>query len=249
MTTAVVIGQSHCVAIQQALASERNGVSGISVHRLESKNRPYEQDTITAAEAVSIVKGSPADALIFLSTYGTYHNIWGLLRSGPDFDFLLEPGDVPDPDADVRIPHRAVANAFEQRLVKPAFVRRIQKAARSRLYLLSTPPPKGDNAFMLDRLMGQKKKSYRGKDVEEIGVERPQSRLKLWQMETRAIARWAAAEGMEFIGVPPEALDKDGFLDASFYSDATHANERYGALVIDQICRVLDSKSAREASV
>ena len=242
MTNAIVIGQSHCVAIQQALSTHRQKVRGVSVYRLESKNRPYERDTISAKDAVSIVKNGPSDACVFISAYGTYHNIWGLLRSGPEFDFLLDRDDAPDPDARVRIPHRAVASAFERHLGKPGFIRRIEKAASSPLFLLSTPPPKGDNDYMLERLTSHKKKSYRGRIVEEIGVERPLSRLKLWQMESRVIASWAASEGMEFIAAPQEALDESGFLHPAFYSDATHANEQYGALVVDQICAILEGR-------
>ena len=242
MTHAIVIGQSHCVAIHQALSTQRRQVRGVSVYRLESKNRPYEPDTISARDAVSIVKNSPSDARVFLSIFGTYHNIWGLLRSGPEFDFFLDQEDPPDPDARVRIPHRAVAGAFERHLSKPGFLQRMEKTASSPLYLLSTPPPKGDNDYMLERLTSQKKRSYRGRDVAEIGVERPLSRLKLWQMETRAITRWAASEGMEFVAAPQEALDGSGFLHSAFYSDATHANEHYGALVVDQICAIVEGR-------
>ena len=247
MTSAIVIGQSHCVAIQEALSRTSSTSADISVYRLESKNRPYETDTVTAAEAVAIVEGSPPDSRLFLSTYGTYHNIWGLLRSGPDFDFLLDPHDAPDPAGAVHIPHRAVASAFEAHLAKPSFIRKMQKAAKAPVYLLSTPPPKGDNEFMLERLMSQKKKSYRGRAVEDIGIERPLARLKLWQMEMQAIDRWASAEGMQFIPAPVAALDGSGFLDKAFYSDATHANERYGALVVDQIRAVLSAGSGLQA--
>jgi hypothetical protein len=119
-------------------------------------------------------------------------------------------------------------------------VRRIQAAAKSRVALLSTPPPKQSNEFMLQRFMRQKKRTYRGISVEEVGLERPESRLKLWLMETRAMTKWAASEELDFVPAPAGAFDTDGFLHPRFYSDATHANSQYGALVIDQIRAIVE---------
>ena len=240
MSRAVVIGQSHSAALAQALLTERKEVSGISVHRLEDRKRPYEREVITLDDAVSLVRRLPAETRVFLSTLGTYHNIWGLLRSGPAFDFLLDPCDAPDPNAEIQVPHRAIASAFDQHLAKPSLVRKIQAAAKSRVYLLSAPPPKQNNAFMLERFMAQKKQSYRGISVGDVGLERPETRLKLWLMETRATARWAASENLYFVPAPTEAFDDKGFLHPQFYSDATHANAGYGALVIDQISAITE---------
>ena len=241
MNRAVVIGQSHCAALAQALLTERQTVSEVSVHRLEDRKRPYERDVISLDGAVKLIQGLPAETRVFVSTPGTYHNIWGLLRSGPSFDFLLDPGDTPDPEAEIHVPHRAIASAFEQHLAKPSLVRKIQQAARSRVFLLSTPPPKQSNTFMLDRFMAQEKPSYRGVSVSEVGLERPATRLKLWRMETRALGKWATSADLEFVPAPAGSFDEDGFLHPQFYSDATHANSGYGALVIDQIIAITAS--------
>lgn len=240
MTRAVVIGQSHSAAIAMGLANERADVTGISVHRLEDSKRPYERDTIKLAEAVRLVRELPSEAFVFLSMLGTYHNILGLLRSGASFDFFLDADDQTVPDVEVRIPHRAMASAFQQHLVTPLPIRKLRDAAKSDVFLLSSPPPKQSNQFMLERFMSQKKKSYQGRSVAEIGLERPESRLKLWQLETRSMAAWAASENIEFVLPPSQAFDADGFLDRRFYSDdATHANAQYGALVIDQVSAIL----------
>lgn len=248
MTTAVVIGHSHSAAIAQGLRSERQDVTGISVYRLEDPKRPYERDVITIREAVSIVRKLPADAGVFLSALGTYHNIWGLLRSGQDYDVLLSPDDLPDLSAEVRIPHRVMMSAFEQHIVKPLLVRKVQAFAKSRVFLLSTPPPKQSNEFMLQRFMSQKKKSYRGRSVAEIGLERPETRLKLWKLEACAMESWAASEGLGFVPPPVGALDERGFLAPEYYSDATHANGLYGALVIDQIRSMVEDIKCEAAN-
>jgi len=223
-------------------------LTGLPVHRLEDPKRPYERDVITLDDAVKLVQSLPAEIRVFISTLGTYHNIWGLLRSGQAFDFLLDAGDDPDPAAEVRIPHRAMASAFQRHLVKPTLVRKIQAVAKSRAALLSTPPPKQSNEFMLDRFMKQKSRRIEESVLRKSAWKRPESRLKLWLMETRAMAAWCASENLDFVPAPAGAFDVNGFLHPRFYSDATHANAKYGALVIDQICTIVEESGKMSAS-
>jgi hypothetical protein len=236
-----VIGQSHCAAIGQAVADDCPGAGMVSIYRLADRKRPFERNAISLDDAVSIVEGLSAGTQLFLSVLGTYHNILGLLRSGPDFDFLLDERDAPYEPAQWRVPHRALASAFEQTFVEAKPVRKIRAAARVPIYLLSSPPPKQSNAFILERLLRQKKQSYRGRTIRDVGVERALSRLKLWKLESRLMASWAEGQGISFVPAPAEAFDSDGFLREELYSDdATHANARYGALVVKQICGILE---------
>lgn len=243
MTEAVIVGQSHSGAIAQALALDPGLLPNISIYRLEDKKRPFERETVTLGEAVALVRELPANCAVFLSVLGTYHNIIGLLRSGPNFDFLIDSEDLPSDVERAWIPHRALAGAFEQNFALAKSVRDIKANSSSPVYLLSAPPPKRNNQFILDCLLRQKKQSYRGKTIREVGVQLPESRLKLWLLEARLAAAWASQRGMHFVPAPDQALDADGFLAEQFYyDDATHANAAYGALVIRQICDIIGEK-------
>ena len=243
MSPAIVIGQSHVNAIADALAQGADTGSKISLYRLESKGGVPEPGTISTSEAVALVGGIEPPTPVFLSVLGTYHNILGLLRSGEEFDFLLGRDDVGDSTGATHIPHRAIANAFETVFSESNTLRRLREAAKAPLYLLSTPPPKQCNAFILESFMRQKKPTYRGKSVEDIGIEAPEKRAKLWLMETQLLRRWAKAHGMEFVPAPPRALSEGRFLNRDYYStDVTHANAAYGALVVEQIQEILQSQ-------
>jgi hypothetical protein len=214
----------------------------MTIYRLEDGKRSLN-GTISLKDAKGIVKGLPADTHVFVSVLGTYHNILGLLRSGPDFDFFLDADDVVDRTARANVPHRAIADAFLNVFAEAKPVREISAASRGPVHLLSSPPPKADNEFIFSRLTRQKKRAYRGKVVCDVGVERPVSRLKLWRLETSLISSWAEAEGMSFVPPPSEAFDADGFLAEEFYGDdATHANARYGALVVKQISEIIRNR-------
>ena len=84
------------------------------------------------------------------------------------------------------------------------------------------------------------KKQYRGKDIASAEVNRPELRLKLWTLENRLLAHWASENGLLFLSAPDNAKCADGYLAESCYGhDATHANQRYGELVLDQIAGCL----------
>ena len=241
MTRAVVIGQSHCNSIATALEGERDG---IAVYRV---GVPFAEgeEPFTFSAAMRMVAGLSEKLPIFVSTLGAYHNQLGLLESGTPFDFLLEPADeTAAPPPAVRVPNRAVASAFNLIFNEAVKIRKLKRAARAPIYMLSTPPPKQDNAFVKSILMKQKKKVYNGRSFLEFDVERPEIRLKLWRLEARLLEQWSALEDMHFVAAPEEAFDEAGFLSPRFYEDATHANAQYGSLVVDQIRMILARERA-----
>jgi hypothetical protein len=242
MTRAVVIGQSHSAAIAQALELDRTYAEAVAVHRLGSKNRPYERGVISVEKALSVAAGVPSDGAVFLAMLGTAHVFLGMLRSGPAFDFLDGPDDTVGLDTIVRIPHRAMSMAFDENRGQAPTIEKIRAASAAPVFLLSSPPPKQSNDYILHRFMRQGSRSYYGKRLQEVGIETPESRLKLWKLEARQSAKWADSLGIRFVSAPVKCFNADGFLARKYYyEDATHANARYGALVLEQICEILET--------
>ena len=239
MTRALVIGESHSNAIAQAIATLAPDYDDIVVHRLASR-RESNEHAATSEAAVKLVSEQPPGIPVFLALLGTYHNIVGLIRSGPEFDFMLDENDVPPAGADcVRLPYQAIAGLFTDHLAKAGSIRRLRDAARSSVYVLSSPPPKHSNEFMTQKFMRKQNRAYRGRDVMQAGIARPDIRVKLWRLEARLLELWAVSEGMQFIPAPVASFNEDGFLSRKYYfEDATHANARYGALVLDQIAEI-----------
>jgi hypothetical protein len=238
MNRAIVIGHSHSKAIAEALRRTTVYGDNIQVFLLHAKQA--SANSLTTREAIKIVAACGAETGLFLTVFHTYHNVLGLVRSGEDFDFLVDPNDTPDPDATVRLPHRAMISAFEEQFAKTDKVRAIIEAANCPAFLLSAPPPKRSSDYILKRFMRPKNRVYRGKIVEKFGIERAVTRLKLWSLEERFMADWAKSVGMAFLPAPLGAFDRDGFLSEDYYDDdVTHANAGYGALVLEQISMLL----------
>lgn len=242
MNRAIVMGHSHSNAIAEALRRTTAYGDNIQVFLLHAK-QPSE-NSLTTPEAVKIVAECGAETGLFLTVFHTYHNVLGLVRSGEDFDFFVDPSDAPDPAATVRLPHRAMVSAFDEQFTKTHKVRAIIEAANCPVFLLSAPPPKQSNDYILERFKRPKNRVYRGKTVEDFGIERASTRLKLWSLEERLMAEWAKSVSMAFLPAPPGAFDRDGFLREEYYDDdVTHANAGYGALVLEQISTLLRDQS------
>ena len=238
MTRAIIIGQSHCHAIGQALEQHGDRYPEICVYRLDDKRS--KDDAISLADALELVGNLPPEVCLFLAVLGGYHNLLGLVRAGESFDFLVGPEDTPDPQVKFRVPHRAIVSAFEPQFTEAGKIRRLIAAASCTLFLLSSPPPKADNDFIMERFTRPKNRIYRNKVVAKFGVERPESRLKLWQLEEGLMAQWAQTLKMQFLPAPRLAFDSNGFLKADYYEDdVTHANSGYGELVLEQVAAIV----------
>jgi hypothetical protein len=247
MIKAFVFGESHTHCIAQALRRHRNNSEIIEVHRMQSRNRPLENGMISLEEAIERITALPEDVPIFLSMLGTYHNIFGLLGHDFDYDFLVNSGDHPSDGCPFIIPNRVITDLFEKHFDKSGSVKKLRRAARSEVYLLGTAPPKQSNEFIMTKFMSKTNKVYHGNNVALSGLNRPDLRLKLWQMEVNRLREWAISESMHFIPPPVEGFNEDGFLSRKYYAnDATHANAAYGELVLQQIISVIDNTAIKE---
>jgi hypothetical protein len=117
--------------------------------------------------------------------------------------------------------------------------------------VLGTPPPLGDQALVRTRLGREPSFVDRaralGMDMATIGLAPPSVRRKLWFVIQRMMAETAAAHGAIFVPHPPGAEDAEGYLRLDMSGgDITHANERYGRLMLGQMAIVLSS-AARAA--
>jgi hypothetical protein len=173
MSKALVIGQSHSAAISDALDLSPADSEQIVVKRLVSKNRTSGPDVVSTEEAVRMAGELREGSAVFLAMMGTGHNLLGLLRAGAHFDFSIGAHDAPDPAARERIPHRAMASAFEEYLQTGRPLEKIHAAAKVPVFLLGSPPPKESSSFMLDYLLRQSKRERYGRSVERAGIERP----------------------------------------------------------------------------
>ncbi len=74
-----------------------------------------------------------------------------------------------------------------------------------------------------------------GREVEDIAVPSRSVRYKMSLVVKECVREQCAAAGAHFVDVPAESTGPDGILREEFGRNLTHANKKYGSLVLEQI--------------
>jgi hypothetical protein len=157
------------------------------------------------------------------------------------FDFVSSglPG-VPLTDDAWIVPESLVEAALDPSAGDLAFgLGRIMQGNPASVTVVGPPPPKRDEDFIRSQLVGDagvvKGLAELGLDAATVGITAASVRLKAWELLTRLHAGAARRHGASFLHVPPASQDEDGYLLAEYWHDVTHANRKYGPLLLDAI--------------
>lgn len=175
---------------------------------------------------------------------GNEHNYYFLIEQPPRFDFVPRSlPSVPLSEDAVIVPEalvRAKLQCFREHL--HTLLTTLRQQPDSRITVIGTPPPKGDNEH-LHRLLATEFPFIQHSaeaTVEQVTLTAPTVRLKLWQVLQEIYKEQAEDDGAEFIPVPEAVVDKVGYLRPEFWADdATHANTAYGEVVLDYLVATL----------
>lgn len=73
-------------------------------------------------------------------------------------------------------------------------------------------------------------------DIDSLEFTSDSLRLELWRLVSEMLSSYAQSLGAYFFDVPIESLNSSGMLlEEYWHSDATHANESYGKLLLEKI--------------
>lgn len=232
MPRALVIGNSHTASMTSAWKD--NEYKPIDIYWLKNKKQP-DRGNIEFDDAIKLIKTLSDDDFLFISLIGTYHNIMGLIKHPIPFDFYESPDSVDRPRQDYfLIPHNVMRSEMDRMLEGSGTVKALAKSAGCVTYIISPPPPKGNHEFISTRT-----RAYRGTLLDSASINDAAIRAKIWRLEMNRMADWATSNSMRFLPVPAGSLSGEGYLAEEYYgSDVTHANEAYGALVLDQIAAI-----------
>jgi hypothetical protein len=168
---------------------------------------------------------------------GNAHNVVGFIATRPPFDFETPGLSAPlNPNAR-QVPYQTVRasllnflNRFDFKLVDALF----DVIPYIKLHVQS-PAPLQDNTLSLSLMDPYFKEAYPDAELSDAWL-----RLKLWKLHSDLFRDKFAAKGAGFLEVPPESLNSDGFLLPHYVSEisSTHANTKYGMLVVQQIQKV-----------
>lgn len=215
--------------MKNALA-EREDADFFEVLWLKNPKRENSRGDTDEQNARGKIAQLKATDVLAISLLGTYHNIIGLLQHQEPFDFFEPDNENIDPEAQL-IPYAAMRDMVMGHLRGGKRVRQILEKSAARTFHLATPPVKESNDHILNNTS-----KYRGAALNEVGITPAPLRAKLWRLEMSCLVELSKEWGVGFLMTPDAALTPEGYLKPDLYeNDATHANAKYGAMVLQQL--------------
>lgn len=175
--------------------------------------------------------GRPEQVVSYLN--GNEHSIFAMVEHPVPFDFHLDASDLPCMAGDA------------PRQVIPLSVMRRELVARAKPTILycqvlkkmfpasdvvhvMPPPPIADEAQL------RSNPEIFAQHFARFGLALPALRLKVYMLYVQVLTEALADVGVRALTAPDEA-QADGFLREPFWMEATHANHRFGELVLHEL--------------
>lgn len=256
MRNLIIIGHSHSQVlyrgVQQNLSNQVN-CENIDLNSPEAKAAgsdlekfaSYIQNEIIKA-AIKISKQNKFietiqnhrqficdnDIVIATCIGGNAHNVISLVKVWNDFDFVLETRpDLPLDETAQIIPQRAIYDLFLPRIAKEGLdkLNVIHQLFTGRVINIETPPPLGDDAYILKHIDKYFIDNFGG----DLQVIPPILRHKIWKISSMIYEDFCREKGIYYFGTPANTMVDDLFLRREGYtSNATHGNAWYGAIMV-----------------
>jgi len=195
-----------------------------------------------ARRAIGEVLAAANPRLIVTILFGNTHNLWALPRHPRGFDFFLPGTPVAEqlPGTEV-IPYRLLKQALAATVTRQSMpllndMRKLCPAVP--LFLLPPPPPVASEQFLLDNA-----KTF-GARFAECGISPVELRRKMWLLYRDVLGDLAAAVQATLVPLPDAVFDGGGCLAPHYWSDVTHGNDSYNALMIETIDELARSLAA-----
>lgn len=172
------------------------------------------------------------DGPVFSMIGGGAHVVLGFLVHPRRFDFVL-PSDpaLPLEEAAELIPSLAVRRLLESQMSEYfVLMSQVRGLCAGRMFHVEPPPPFADPEKMHASIRWDMYPD-RCREVSPVAL-----RYKLWRLHSQILSHWCAGNGVDLLPVPAGTTDADGCLSEPYCGDhGVHANERYGALVLEQM--------------
>lgn len=235
----VVCGHSHVDAILKAAIireSQAESEPAISYcFGAYAETGPPQGD-----EYWDLVVNSSRGKHVVVVWNGNQHNADFMFQTKPKFTLLGVTDDTYDQE------HIPIPRSMVRQYFKPSFeeltgiIPSLSDAAS--ITLLNGPAPK-PLSYIKDYILQEKyfsdlTKLLSGGD-EDLVITSDSLRLELWNVLAELLASYAKILGAKFINAPEVSRDALGLLLPEYwYPDVTHANSKYGMLIIEELMKL-----------
>jgi hypothetical protein len=226
----IFVGHSHIGAISKGAAASGKKIIAVP---LREQLKKLSRNALLAELGDKVAKAVQENAaeVVFCLIGGGMHAVLGLVQHPDRFDFVLpDRADLPFDAHSTLVPFDVMENLMARKLRKHThLLNQLAQSIPARLVQLEAPPPIKDGTYLLEGGFGYEVA------IKTYGISQPWLRYKLWVLQSRLYRRYCERLGITYLPNPREVLDDEGFLARPFWGDFVHANEQYGALLLDKL--------------
>ena len=236
--TTLVTGHSHIAAIKEALSLPNRAASNFVAHFLPVQALISSSGSIEDLWHKALVLCDSATR-VFVSMGGNEHSILGLARHPVPYAFS-EMATIAQAESIAGAHY--ISSGLMREILRGRMASTIKliwffaALFKEKLYLLESPPPSPSEEHLRSVL---DKNEQLIANVRRYGISPAPLRLALWRMRSEIIKNLSQIIGCVYLRCPGESQDSAGYLIESVWSNATHANELYGAMVLEQIAALV----------
>ncbi|HRF07214.1 MAG TPA: hypothetical protein PL193_01015 [Xanthobacteraceae bacterium] len=242
MKRLVIAGHSHAYAVTGRAASSVSEIRRITP-RVDALIGPWPR----AEDYWCELRRQSQDSIVALLWGGNEHNARFFFLPAQPFDFVVARRAL--------LPIQVVFDLVPESLVRARFqplktslvnfLYEFSELQKRNVLVVGTPPPKRDETALRQFIRSETHfrvwVDSRASPGDDIPINLPFIRLKLWLIVQDMLSEAAVAAGVRFLPVPKAACDADGFLLREYWAgDITHANLEYGNLLLAYVLDYCD---------
>jgi hypothetical protein len=168
--------------------------------------------------------------VVALSLWGNWYNTLGLIEYPEKFDFIYPHFDEEVETSRRIIPFTQIRRKFYNNIRhRLKIVSLFRSLTISKMFMIQVPPPIDDELHI---------REFPGPFRDELsnGIAPARIRMKLWKLQDQVYTDICVENGIEVLPFPDEAKNAAGFIAPDYrYKDPTHADIKYGHLVLSQL--------------
>ncbi|QUT04358.1 hypothetical protein KFK14_14935 [Sphingobium phenoxybenzoativorans] len=232
-----MLGDSHTNAVFRAFSSKEQKlkIKYMKIYRISKIKNGKKFGDIEFSSALRKIRRLKSKDYVFSMVGGNQYAIFSTIQHPVPFDFFYGGSSIIEHDRDVElIPERVIRTHLTSGVHgrDGVTLQALRKATSAQLYHILPPPPKIDSDYILNN----HETHFSNAEIGSLGVSPPALRLRTWQMQNEILSTLCNKLGIGIMVPPAQSCTGEGFLRTEYYAnDATHANRRYGDLILRQI--------------
>lgn len=241
----IIIGDSHVDTIKKALKSyEMTEGIDFSAYRYPAIKNEKNIGDLTEEELDALCKGLTENEFLISVLGGNQHQVLSLIQHPQPFD-VLEKNEIYEIEQDVQvIPYQQLLDLLQSGLngKDGKRIKHLKSLTKAKMIHLVPPAPKENSEHILKK----HETHFSNSGIHDKGVSKASLRAKIWRIQVNALKNLSAEWQVAILEPPKGTIEDNSFLKPEFYAnDATHANEKYGELILAQLESLIQNEVKR----